>query len=276
MTSAPMTVRIGTSGFNYKHWARTFYPDGLPQSRWLAHYAERFDTVELNVTFYRLPTPAAFRTWHRNTGEDFRFVIKGSRFVTHIKRLRETHLSIPKLMRASRPLAQKRACVLWQLPPQMKVETARLREFVDNLQRDEEARRLRHAFEFRHESWLLDKVYEVLRNANMTLVHADMPFEVAPAEKGRVTSKPWRPAPATADWWYLRRHGPNGVHTAYTDAQLARDARWIQEATSNGQDVYVYFNNDVNTHAPRDAIRLREMVQGSLAQARTPRRDPRR
>ncbi|MGD8351743.1 MAG: DUF72 domain-containing protein, partial [Nitrospirota bacterium] len=164
-------VLVGTSGFSYRHWRGTFYPEGLAQKNWLGYYCERFPTVELNVTFYRLPKEEAFRKWRSETPERFLFALKGSRFITHIKRLKDPADPLKTFMDRIRPLGPKIGVLLWQLPPNFKRDTERLKGFLKALRRY----RRRSVVEFRNESWLEGEVFDLLKDEGVGLCMADWP-----------------------------------------------------------------------------------------------------
>jgi uncharacterized protein YecE (DUF72 family) len=236
-------TRIGCSGWNYKHWRDVFYPPRLPTSRWLEHYSATFDTVEVNATFYRLPTRHAAETWAKATPSGFCFAVKASRYLTHVKRLRETAARVPRLLEPLEPLldAAKLGPVLWQLPESFHRDDERLSEALDGL------RSGRHCFEFRHPSWFVPEVEELLRAHGAALVIADHP------------GRPFQTRALTADWTYLRFHYGRGRDGSYTSAQLRTWAARIREWQADA-DVYVYFNDDWRGHAVREAVRLRELV----------------
>lgn len=240
-----MTARayIGTSGFSYPHWRRDFYPAGVPQRRWLEFYAERLDTVELNNTFYAMPRAEQCANWAGRAGEDFCFVVKLNRFITHRKRLRDCGELLANYLSAVDEMGDKLGAVLVQLPPTFHADPRRLDDFLALCPTDH-----RWALEFRSDTWLREDVYDVLRRHNAALaVHdqiADHPREV------------------TADWMYLRFHGPEGGDTGYTHQFLTAEARRIRDDLAADRDVYAYFNNDVGGHAHRNARDLRRYVEG--------------
>jgi uncharacterized protein YecE (DUF72 family) len=237
-------VRIGTSGFSYPHWRGPFYPEGLAQRKWFDYYCERFDTVELNVTFYRLPREEAFAKWRSDSPEGFRFALKGSRFITHIKRLRDPREPLKKFMQGIRPLKEKCAVVLWQLPPNFKKDTERLRGFLKALKKY----RRRNVFEFRHDSWVDDEVTALLIEENACMCMADWPPFVDEL-------------PATADFVYIRRHGKGGGYdTLYSRKELQKDAGRIKRYLKEKRDVFIYFNNDAMGYAARNAMDLKGML----------------
>lgn len=234
---------IGCSGFSYPHWRGVFYPDDLPQRRWLAHYSTAFASVELNVTFYRLPKPETFETWRRETPAGFVFSLKGSRFITHIKRLKDPDEPLARFFAAALGLGEKLRVVLWQFPPGFVADSERLSGFLKLLGRYP----VRNALEFRHESWLNEETTALCREHNAALCMADWPAFL---------DEP----PLTADFVYLRRHGRGGDYaTRYNRLELGRDARRIRGYLAGAMDVFVYFNNDTLGYAPENARELREM-----------------
>jgi uncharacterized protein YecE (DUF72 family) len=244
-----MGIRIGTSGFSYEHWeGGVFYPADLARAKQLEYYCGRFGTVELNVTFYRLPAMSTFEGWGRRTPDDFQFAIKGSRFITHVKRLKDPREPLRLLLGHARPLLPKIACILWQLPPGFHLDLPRLAAFVALLRK---VRGPRHAFEFRHESWLAPQVFALLRDAGMTVCRADHPrFGVE--------------IPEETPFEYVRRHGPHeGALYAgcYSEEELRQDAALIRRWREAGKDVFVYFNNDWQGYAVRNAMRLKEILE---------------
>lgn len=254
---------IGTSGYNYAHWEGVFYPEGLPTRKWLSYYAQVFPTVELNVTFYRLPQKKTFETWAKTVPDGFTFVLKGSRFITHIKRLKEAESSIHILFDQSSPLAEKIAAVLWQLPPRFRVDRERLEAFLHALRTSSLARRYLHAFEFRDRTWFREDVYETLRKYNAALVLADWPFQVlGPGMKSQDIDREAIEVPHTANFVYLRRHGPGALFSSnYPDRMIKSDAGAIRKWLAEGREVYCFFNNDVAGYAVKNAIRLHELVE---------------
>ncbi len=239
-------VYIGTSGYSYPHWRERFYPKGLSQGKWLEWYAQRFPTVELNVTFYRLPKEDMFRQWHARTPDTFCFTAKGSRFITHVKRLVDVKDSIELFMKRVRLLREKLAVVLWQFPPSFQKDMQRLEEFLKLLQ---PYRDVCHVVEVRHKSWLEDDFFELLRSKGVTLCLSDWP------------SCPVQDV-STANVTYIRRHGMAGQRYggSYTTKQLSDDAGIIQRALKQKHEVYAYFNNDANAYAPHNALELMELV----------------
>jgi len=236
---------VGTSGFSYGHWRGTFYPGDLPEKKWFEFYCKNFSTVELNVTFYRLPEEDVFRKWRSGTPEDFSFALKGSRFITHIKRLKDPAEPLGRFMERVRPLGPKLAVVLWQLPPNFEKDAARLKAFLKALKKY----RRRNAFEFRNESWVDAEVFDLMREEGAGLCMADWPPFVDDL-------------PATADFVYIRRHGHGGTYdTNYSEGELRRDAARIRKYMSRQKDVFIYFNNDAWGYAPNNALELKRMLK---------------
>lgn len=236
-------LAIGCSGFSYPSWRGSFYPDDLPQRRWLEHYASAFTTVELNVTFYRLPKPETFSKWRGETPSAFGFALKGSRFITHVKRLKDPEEPLTRFFTVASGLQEKLRVCLWQLPPRFAYNNERLRHFLKLLAKYP----VRQALEFRDESWLNDEVTALCREHNVALCMADWPEFLDEL-------------PLTADFVYIRRHGKGGDYASrYTRSELARDARRIRGYLDRGRDVFIYFNNDALGYAPENARELREM-----------------
>jgi uncharacterized protein YecE (DUF72 family) len=239
-----MTVHLlaGSSGFAYKPWKGPFYPDGLPDAGMLAYYAARLPTVEINNTFYRLPKPEVLEGWAGQTPPGFRFVLKASRRITHIQRLKEAGELLDYLFRTAATLGDRLGPLLFQLPPHMKKDLERLRVFLELVPRDR-----RVTLEFRHASWFEDDVFELLRAHDAALCYAETD---ADDEEGETLSVP---LVATAGWGYLRLRREN-----YTDADLESWASRI-----NGQpwsEAYVFFKHEDTAAAPLTARRLMELV----------------
>ncbi len=243
-------VLIGTSGYVYPHWRGRFYPRDPPQREWLPFFAEHFSTVELNNPFYRLPEAAAFLRWRRAVPRGFVFAVKASRFITHVKRLRDPTEPVDLLFSRVKALGPTLGPILFQLPPRWKAVPERLDELVKAIRRQRQVRRPRIVLEVRDPSWLDRAVTERLEAAGVALCLADWPE--CPVE-----------GPLTAGFVYVRRHG-TGVRYggSYSEAMLREDARRIREWLKDKRDVYIYFNNDAEAHAVRNAARLRELVEG--------------
>jgi uncharacterized protein YecE (DUF72 family) len=239
MTDTLADLRVGTSGWVYKHWRGDFYPQGVPQTRWLDYYAQRFSTAEINGTFYRLPTQAAAARWRESSPPGFVFAWKASRFITHMKRLRDAEDSLRRIYAPMEALGDKLGPCLFQLPPQMPLNLPRLLDFLALLPKQH-----RHTVEFRSPSWYVDDVFHMLKAHDVALCISD--HHHAPA--------PWV---ATAPFIYVRGHGPGGRYTGrYPDATLTLWSEHIAQWRGEGRDVFAYFDNDIGGHAPRDAQRL--------------------
>jgi uncharacterized protein YecE (DUF72 family) len=250
--------RIGCSGFLYDSWKGAFYPEDLPHRRWLSFYMEKFNTVELNVTFYRLLKKEAFERWYKETSQDFNFCLKGSRFITHVKKLKDVELPLSTFFNATAPLLEKLGVILWQLPPNLKLNMKNLEDFIENLKRYP----VRHAFEFRHKSWLTKKVMGLLSASNIALCMADWPDFI-------------NDLPITANFVYIRRHGEGGNYaTNYSTEQLKNDAKKIKEYLKQGKDVYYYFNNDAFAYAPKNALELNEILEHIIPKSLTKEPEP--
>jgi len=239
-------LRVGTSGWSYEHWSGGFYPAHLPASDRLRYYAAHFDTVEVNATFYRLPSASAVSTWRHETPEDFAFAVKGSRLITHFRRLGDVEEALGTFLGRVRGLGPKLDVILWQLPPTMKRDLAVLTRFL-GLLGDAGPR---NAIEFRHESWFAEDVFELLRDRNVALV----------AASGDALEPCYTP---TADFVYARFHGTARYHGEYTRPALEPWAAFLREQHAAGRDCYAYFNNDAGGHAPSDAARLLGMLQSA-------------
>lgn len=236
-------ILVGTSGWQYRDWRERFYPAKLPQREWLRFFATRFATVEVNNSFYMLPKEESFERWRGETPPGFVVTVKGNRYITHIRRLRDAADSVDLFFTRARKLGDKLGPVLWQLPPRFGRDMHRLETFLRALPRD-----ARHAFEFRDDSWKTEEAYSALDRAGAAWVIPDRPG--------------WRePIVVTGGWSYIRfhegGHGPRG--SAYTREKLRRWADRI--AGLPAADVYVYFNNDPDGAAVRDAETLMGMLE---------------
>lgn len=244
-----MPVLIGTSGWQYAHWKRVFYPAGVPQRLWLEHHAALFQTVEVNNAFYRLPERRTFQQWALRTPADYVITVKASRFLTHMKRLIDPQEPVQRLMDRVAGLGAKLGAVLVQLPPTMQAEPGRLDETLEWFPKS-----TRVAVEPRHESWWNADVEAVLRDRGAALVWADR------------NSTPIAPLWRTTNWGYLRLH-MGGISSGsrsiwpYDEAVLAQWADRICEKFDDAEDVYVYTNNDPEAAALRDAVTLGRLLR---------------
>ena len=238
-------MRIGCSGWQYKHWRGAFYPTNLPSKRWLEHYASQFNTVEINNTFYRLPEATAFAAWKKAVPADFLYAVKASRFLTHMKRLKEPAEPLHRLFSRARKLGRALGPVLYQLPPRWHLDLERLDGFVRAL-----PRRRQHVIEFRDPSWYTAEVFDLLAKHRVALCLHDMEGSAT----GRI---------AVGPFVYARFHGPAKYNGRYDDRTLDLWAEWMAEQRLQGKAVYAYFNNDIGAHAPRDACRLRTRLKSA-------------
>ena len=230
---------IGTSGWHYDHWRDRFYPEKLIKAKWLEFYASHFTTVELNNSFYRLPSEAVFTTWYEASPANFIFAVKVSRFITHIKRLRNTEEAVEKFVARAKFLGEKLGPLLYQLPPNMHRNDEVLESFLSTLPQG-----IKHVFEFRHQSWFNQDVFEVLHKYNIGFCVFDMPSVSCPLV-------------ATADFAYIRFHGSTGLYAScYSDEELADWAKKLANLAVNLKAAYIYFNNDAEAFAVRNAITL--------------------
>lgn len=241
-------VRIGTSGWVYKDWSGRFYPDRLRAVDRLAHYAERFDTAEINSSFYRLPSERAVESWRETAPAGFVFAWKVPRYLTHYRRLASAEESLALIFERMRRLGEALGPSLLQLPPQFKRDDARLEAFLPLLPRD-----LRHAIEFRDPSWYAPEVNALLRRHDVALCLSDHAAAPVPQDP-----RLW---PVTASFAYVRGHGPTGrYHDRYAETQLAAWGARIAELAAEGRDVYAYFDNDIDCAAPVDAAALTQVI----------------
>jgi uncharacterized protein YecE (DUF72 family) len=241
-------IRVGCSGWSYSDWRGIVYPSDLPQRRWLEHYQQLFDTVELNATFYRLPTPAAVEGWAAAAPPGFLYAFKMGAFGSHRKKLRDPETWLPKHLDRACRLGDHLGPTLVQLPPRWKRNVPRLDEFLEQMPTT-----MRCAVELRDESWVHDDVFEVLRRHSVALCIHDL--------------LPSHPFEMTTDWTYIRFHGPDAInkpyHGAYGEAGLRPWVARLEPVIGAGQDVYAYFNNDWYGHAVNDAVILRAVLQAN-------------
>jgi uncharacterized protein YecE (DUF72 family) len=238
-------IRIGCSGWQYKHWRGDFYPADQSTSQWLAIYTRSFDTVELNNSFYRLPEAATFRGWRERTPDNFLFAVKASRFLTHLKKLKDPEEPLARFFERATELGPKLGPVLYQLPPRWPVDLDRLARFLAALPGG-----ARHTIEFREPSWYGKDVLDRLEASKVALCLHDMSGSTSP----RLRIGPFV---------YVRFHGTTRYGGAYADEDLARWAEWLLTEHATGRDVFCYFNNDVGGHAPRNALTLRRLMTGT-------------
>lgn len=241
----PADIHIGTSGYSYKHWVGRYYPTELKPSEWLGHYLRDFDTVELNNTFYTLPKEETFDAWRRNTPAGFVFSVKGSRFLTHMIKLKDAERGLVNFLPRAERLRKKLGPILWQLPPRWNVNVARLDEFLRLLPKQH-----RYTFELRNETWMIEPVYELLRRYNAAYCIYELAGYHSPLE-------------ITADWTYIRLHGPTRFkyQGSYSDEQLAEWAGRIRSWSRSMKAIYVYFDNDDSAYAVDNALTLKRLLK---------------
>ena len=236
---------IGTSGWNYNSWRDGFYGD-TPQKQWLRFCAERFTGIEVNATFYRLQEKSTFQKWREQTPRDFSFAIKGHRYVTHNKKLLQVEESVIRCRESASPLGERLTAVVWQLPGFLKKDTHRLENFLDTLRHWKSTR---HAIEFRHKSWFDDEVIKCLKDHAVAVCMSDAPDWPMWDE-------------VTTNIVYIRLHGHSRKYaSSYSNAALKKWAirirRWLRE----NRAVHVYFDNDAEGAAPRNALTVLEMLR---------------
>ena len=238
-----MSIHIGTSGFYYEHWRGVFYPQDLAKRRFFEYYMKQFDTVELNSTFYHLPRLKTTEHWAQISPEDFLFALKAYRGITHYRKLKDVREELIRYLHLIKPLKPKLASILFQLPPSLSVDAALLKDFLEMLPRS-----YRHTIEFRHESWMREEIFNLLKSYNVAMCINDFEKHTTPFEM-------------TADFGYIRFHGPTGRYGgSYDEAALAGWAEKIAEASKELKEMFVYFNNDVAGYAVQNAMQLRRML----------------
>jgi uncharacterized protein YecE (DUF72 family) len=238
-----MQVHIATSGWHYKHWIGTFYPSGMRPAQMLRWYAEKFDTVEINNSFYRLPPATALESWCRETPPEFCFAVKASRYITHNRKLNDPESAKEKFISLVEKLGRRLGPILFQLPPSWKVNVERLDQFLAALPRTH-----RYAFEFRNPTWNVAPVNEALRRHNAACCIYELAGFQSPIE-------------ITADFTYVRLHGPGNKYQGDYSRQILRNwAERIEAWRRSLRHVFVYFDNDQAGFAPKNALELRKMI----------------
>jgi uncharacterized protein YecE (DUF72 family) len=237
-------IYIGTSGWHYSHWIGPFYPKDLSKDQQLAFYTRSFHTVELNTTFYHLPKVSTVEQWLANTPKNFLFACKGSRYITHMKKLKDPEQSVKRFLEVVTVLNRKLGPILFQLPPSFKINAPRLEEFLGALPDT-----FRYTFEFREESWFAQPVYDVLHKYRASFCIYNL--------AGR-----WSPEIITSNFVYIRLHGPGNAYQGnYADHVLRDWAEKCRKWALSGKDVYCYFDNDQNAYAANNALTLQNTVQ---------------
>ncbi len=235
---------IGTSGWSYNHWREVFYPKGLRNREWLSYYVTQFNSVEVNATYYRLPKDSTVTKWHDTAPEHFVFVVKANKQITHIKRLAECEEPLGRMLDRIRPLDDHLGPILFQLPPSFHKDVTRVESFLNILPSDG-----RYVVEFRHESWNHPETFDLLRRYGIAYCIVSAP-KLEPVVE------------VTAPFAYFRMHGPGRWYRdSYSDGQLEWWAGRIGPILEQGTDVYVFFNNDIDGHAPHNAAKLRAMLE---------------
>ena len=240
-------VRIGCSGWMYRHWRGRFYPQRLAAKRWFRHYAETFDTAEINNSFYRLPPASTFAGWRDAAPPGFHYAVKANRFLTQAKKLKDCAEPLARMMAPLRELGHTTGPILYQLPPRFRINLERLESFLALLPRD-----LAHVFEFREPSWYVPETLELLETYGASFCAHDMPELATPR---------WASGPVA----YVRFHGGVGKYWGrYSDEALIGWADWMVEQAKSGRAVWAFFNNDIDAHAIHDALTLRAMLRQAL------------
>ncbi|HYE60034.1 MAG TPA: DUF72 domain-containing protein [Candidatus Kapabacteria bacterium] len=238
-------IHIGTSGWNYAGWKGIIYPDGLSEKAWLSYYAQHFHTVEINSTFYHLPRETSVETWKKTVPSTFLFAVKGSRYITHVKRLLEPKKTTPAFFDLIRPLGKKLGPILFQLPPSLGRDINRITTFLTAIPKP---LRKRLVIEFRHGGWYTEEVKMMLSEHGVTLCIHDLYKHPSPE---------W----VTNNRVYIRFHGTTGAYKGnYTNDLLRPWAEKIRAWSADGKEVFAYFNNDIGGHAFRNAVTLRELL----------------
>lgn len=233
---------IGTSGWSYEHWDQVFYA-GLSASKRLAFYAKSFSTVEINSTFYHLPTSKAVKNWEALTPKNFVFSVKASRYITHLKRLKDPEEGLKNFFSSIKNLKSKTGPILFQLPPSFSNNFERLKSFIKKL-----PKKKRYTFEFRHNTWFTEEVFNLLKKYKIALCLTDLNGKLSAIE-------------VTSDFVYIRLHGPKRAYQgSYSDKQLKQWAKRIKEWNKQNIKVFIYFDNDQKGYALQDAQRLKELL----------------
>jgi uncharacterized protein YecE (DUF72 family) len=244
-------VRVGCSGWQYRHWRGDFYPSAVPVSGWFEHYASIFETVEINNSFYRLPESATFAVWATRAPRGFVFAVKASRYLTHMKKLKDPGDPLDRLLTRARVLGRHLGPILYQLPPGWRCDLQRLEQFLQHLPAD-----VRHVLEVRDPTWYAPEVFALLERHGVALCLHDMQGSAT----GRLRIGPFV---------YVRFHGASGRYGGgYPPHRLDAWAAWLADQALGGADLYAYFNNDVGGHAPRDAVRLRDLLRARTGRHR--------
>jgi len=236
-----MRVNVGCSGWFYWHWKDRFYPSNVPQSKWFKYYTTKFNTVELNSTFYHFPKISTAKNWYKQSPKNFIYTLKVNRVITHIKKFKATSRLVKDFYKVGDELKEKIGCFLFQLPPSLKFNKKKLDEIIDQLDL-----KRRNVLEFRHDSWFTPEVYEILRKNKIIFY---------------IVSSPSLPEDfvKTTEEIYVRFHGRGGWYSSnYSDDELKEWAKKIKK--SKAEQVWAYFNNDFNANATRNALTLKKLL----------------
>lgn len=238
------SIRVGCSGWVYKHWRGLFYPAELPQTRWFHYYADHFDTVEINNSFYRLPAASTFDKWQDQAPEAFCYAVKANRFITQAKKLKDCEEPIDRFLRPTRHLGEHLGPILFQLPPRFRFNLERLEAFLELLPDD-----LTYVFEFRDKSWLVEHTLRLLDRFSAGFVAHDLPgFETPDWACGKAA--------------YVRFHGTDGKYRGrYPARQISKWAEWLEDQQRSGRSCWAYFNNDIGGDAIEDALALKRKLE---------------
>lgn len=233
------SIHIGTSGWHYSHWKGIYYPLDMKETEWLSYYANQFQTVEINNTFYQLPETSKLRSWYDCVPDNFIFTVKASRYITHMKKLSDVKKSTDEFLKRVSVLKEKLGPILFQLPPNWQFNKDRLSSFLSSLNPE-----FKYAFEFRNESWHNDQTYDLLKSHHASFCIFDMAGHVSPRK-------------ITTDFAYIRLHGPLMTYSGtYSDADLSTWSENIMDYINRGLSVYCYFNNDQLAYAVKNAKTL--------------------
>jgi uncharacterized protein YecE (DUF72 family) len=247
-----MKVYIGTSGWNYKHWKGLFYPEEIPESKWLEYYSRFFNTVEINMTFYRFPDEKSVEKWEKMVPAGFLFSVKGNRIITHVKKLKDIENLLKRFLTIISLFGRKLGPVLFQLPPSFAFKKERLNEFCKVLSSQNIIEKGKFSIEMREKSWLNEETFSILKFYGISLCFSDYPeLEVS--------------SPLTSSFAYIRRHGPSSLYSScYTEKEIEEDSRFILELIREKKDVFIYYNNDAYAWAVKNALQLKEKIEKCL------------
>ncbi len=247
MSKADCDIRIGTSGWYYDHWKELLYPAGLPKSKWFEHYAQHFDTVEINNTFYHLPKAESVKRWYKIAPKDFLYAVKANRYITHIRKLKDASEPLQRFFEIVGILKSRLGPVLYQLPPSLHQNLDLLTSFIKLLPKKRNA-----VFEFRHKSWYSEDTYKLLRKFKVGFCIHDMPGKESP----RIV---------TSDTIYIRFHGTTGRYSGnYSKSVLQSWTKWLKKQSKQARGIYIYFNNDAHAHAIKNAKQLKQLLHISI------------